>query len=191
MGSRTMIANDFADGESKSSIFWWVILAGIALIALGTVAVVYDARTTVASVMLFGSLLVVAGAVQMIHSFQAQKWSTFFLWLLDGVLRATVGTLLVLYPTSGAATLTLVLSFYFIAGGIYRAIAASMLRFPSWGWTVFSGLVSIVLGVMLTMQWPESGLWFIGFAVGLDLIVSGWSLLMVASVIKTLMPSRA
>jgi uncharacterized membrane protein HdeD (DUF308 family) len=191
MGSRTMIANDFAVGENKSSIFWWVILSGIVLIALGTVAVVYDAKATVASVMLFGSLLVVAGAVQMIHSFQAQKWSTFFLWLLDGVLRATVGTLLVLYPASGAATLTLVLSFYFIAGGIYRAIAASTLRFPSWGWTVFSGLVSIVLGIMLTMQWPESGLWFIGFAVGLDLIVSGWSLLMVASVIKTLMPSRA
>ena len=67
MGSRTMIANDFADGDSKSSIFWWVILAGIALIALGTVAVVYDAKATVASVMLFGSLLVVAGAVQMVH----------------------------------------------------------------------------------------------------------------------------
>jgi uncharacterized membrane protein HdeD (DUF308 family) len=190
MTSREMTANDFAGGES-SSTYWWIILAAVALIALGTAAVIYDTTATTASVVVFGALLVIAGAVQMIHSFQAQKWSTFFLWLLDGVLRATVGTLLVLYPSSGAATLTLVLSFYFIAGGLYRAIAASVVRFPSWGWVVFSGLISILLGIMLAMQWPASGLWFIGFVVGLDLIFSGWALLMFASVIKSLQSARA
>src|SRR5258708_2325828 len=98
MSSHTMTANDFVGGESKSNIFGWVIFAGIALMALGTVAVIYDVTATVASVILFGSLLLVAGAMQMVHAFQAQGWSGFFLWLLDGVLRATVGILLLLYP---------------------------------------------------------------------------------------------
>jgi uncharacterized membrane protein HdeD (DUF308 family) len=46
-------------------------------------------------------------------------------------------------------------------------------RFPSWGWSVASGLISVALGVMLALQWPTSGLWFIGFAVGIDMIFSG------------------
>jgi uncharacterized membrane protein HdeD (DUF308 family) len=191
MSSRTMTANDFVGGESKSSILGWVIFAGIALMALGAVAVIYDVTATVASVILFGSLLLFAGAMQMVHAFQAQSWSGFFLWLLDGVLRATIGSLLLLYPTPGAETLTLVLSFYFIAGGLFRAIASTIVRFPSWGWSVASGLIAAALGVMLAMQWPTSGQWFIGFAVGIDLIFSGWSLLMFASVIKSLMPSKA
>ena len=81
-------------------------------------------------------------------------------------------------------SLTLVLSFYFIAGGLFKTIGSIVLRFPSWGWSVASGLVSVTLGVLLAMQWPVSGVWFIGFAVGLDLILYGWALLMLASALK-------
>src|SRR5215470_13323250 len=103
MSTRTMTANDFVGWESKgSSILGWIVFAGIALIALGTAAVIYDVTATTASVIAFGSLLLVAGVMQMFHSFQAQSWSSFFLWLLDGVLRATVGVLLLVYPTAGA-----------------------------------------------------------------------------------------
>jgi uncharacterized membrane protein HdeD (DUF308 family) len=83
------------------------------------------------------------------------------------------GVLLVIYRGSGAATLTLILSFYFIARGAFRAIGSTVVRFPSWGWSVASGLISVALGVMLALQWPTSGLWFIGFAVGIDMIFSG------------------
>jgi uncharacterized membrane protein HdeD (DUF308 family) len=41
------------------------------------------------------------------------------------------------------------------------------------------------------MQWPTSALWFIGFAVGVDLIFSGWALLMFAAVVKQLFPANA
>jgi uncharacterized membrane protein HdeD (DUF308 family) len=129
--------------------------------------------------------------MQIVHAFQVRTWSGFFLYLLDGIIRATVGTLLVAYPGSGALTLTLVLSFYFIVGGLFKAIGSMVLQFPSWGWTVASGLVSVALGVMLAMQWPVSGLWFIGFAVGLDLILYGWALLMFAAAVKKLSPSYA
>ena len=42
---------------------------------------------------------------------------------------------------------------------------------------------------MLALQWPVSGLWFIGFAVGLDLILYGWALLMFAAATKKLSPA--
>jgi len=51
--------------------------------------------------------------------------------------------------------------------------------------------VSVALGVMLAMQWPVTGLWFIGFAVGLDLMLYGWALLMFAAAVKNVSPTYA
>src|SRR5262249_55090853 len=115
-----------------------------------------------------------------------RAWSGFFLYLLDGILRATVGVLLMAYPGAGAQALTLVLSFYFIVGGIFKSFGSLALQFPGWGWSVASGIISVVLGVMLAMQWPASGQWFIGLAVGIDLILYGWALLMFAAAVKKL-----
>lgn len=44
---------------------------------------------------------------------------------------------------------------------------------PQWGWAVFSGLLSIVLGIVLLVQMPAPSVWFIGFAIGVDLIFDG------------------
>ena len=190
MASQTMTADVFDGGGSARSAHGWLIAAGITSLALGTAAVIYDSTATIASVVLFGWLLMFAGLMQIAHAFQVRSWSGFFLYLLDGLVRAAVGTLMVIYPTSGAQALTLVLSFYFIVAGVFRTIGSISLQFPSWGWSVASGLISIALGAMLAAQWPSSGQWFIGLAVGIDLILYGWALLMFAAAIKQL-PSYA
>jgi uncharacterized membrane protein HdeD (DUF308 family) len=167
------------------------IFAGIALLAFGIAAVVYDISATIFSVFLIGCVLIVAGCVQFVHAFQVRDWSGFFLYLLDGILRAAVGVLIIAYPGLAAVTLTLVLSFYFVVGGLFRAIGSIFMQYPNWGWAAASGLVSVALGAMLAMQWPVSGLWFIGFAVGLDLILHGWGLLMFGAAAKKLSPTHA
>jgi len=184
MSTQTMTANDFAGGESGSSLRSWLILAGVTLMALGGLAVAYDTTATIASVVVFGWLLALAGAMQFVHAFQVRESKGFLLYLLDAIVRAAAGTLLVIYPSSGAAAVTMILIFYFIAGGLFKAIASSMLRFPSWGWSLTASLISVALGVMLAMQWPTSGRWFIGFAVGIDMLVYGWALLMFAAAVK-------
>jgi len=191
MSTQTMTATIFTGGDSDNNVRGWVIFAGIVSLVLGIAAVAYSGTATIASVVVFGWLLMIAGFVEIGQALQVRYWSGFFLYLLDGIIRATVGVLLVMYPGSGAQALTLVLSFYFIAGGIFKTSASAVLRFPSWGWSVFSGIISIVLGVMLAVQWPASGAWFIGFAVGIDLIFYGWALLMFAAAIKKLMPAHA
>ena len=192
MPSQTMSASVFeGDSESAGTYRGWLIFAGITSMVLGAIAIVYDVSATLASVFLFGWLLMLAGFMQIVHAFQVRTWSGFFLYLLDGIIRATVGTLVVMYPGSGALTLTLVLSVYFVVGGLFKTIGSIALQFPSWGWSVASGLVSVALGVMLAIQWPVSGLWFIGFAVGVDLILYGWALLMFAAAVKKLSPSYA
>jgi len=191
MSSHTLAATRSEIGENIASVRGWLYFIGIASMVLGTAAIIYSGTSTIASVVVLGSILMVFGGLQVVHAFQVRQWSGFFLYLLDGIIRATIGTLLVIYPGTGALSLTLVLSFYFVAGGIFKATASGMLRFPNWGWSVFSGVISLVLGVMLAMQWPASGAWFIGFAVGVDLIFYGWALLMFAAAIKNLVASKA
>jgi len=186
-----MTANAFAGGESEESARAWVIFAGIAMLVLGTAAIIYDGTSTIASVIVFGWMLLFAGLMQIGHAFQVRYWSGFFLYLLDGIIRATVGTLLVVYPGAGAEAITMVLAFYFIAGGLFKTFGSIVLQFPSWGWSVVSALISVALGVMLAYQWPQSSTWFIGFAVGLDLVVYGVALLMFAAALRKLSPSRA
>jgi len=71
-------------------------------------------------------------------------------------------------------------------GGLFRAIGSGMLKLPRWGWSVFSGIVSLVLGIMLLAQMPVSSIWFIGFAIGVDLIVDGASLIGFATAVHSL-----
>jgi len=191
MSSQTMSATAFSGGESDGNVRGWMIFAGILSIVLGAAAIIYDGTATTASVVVFGSLLMLAGLVQIVNAFQVRYWSGFFLYLLDGIVRTVVGTLLVAYPNSGAQAITLVLCFYFIAGGLFRTFGSIMLQFPSWGWSVAGGLISVALGVMLAMQWPSSSTWFIGFVVGIDLILYGWALLMFASAIKRVQSALA
>jgi uncharacterized membrane protein HdeD (DUF308 family) len=184
MSSETMTANSLAGGGSFGSVRGWVIAAGITSLVVGTAAVIYTGTATIASVVLFGWLLMVAGVMQTVNAFQVRTWSGFFLYLLDGIIRTVVGALLVLYPDAGAQSITLLLSFYFIVAGLFKTFGSIALQFPSWGWSVASGVVSVALGGMLAMQWPTSATWFIGFAVGLDLILYGWALLMFAAAVK-------
>ena len=118
-----------------------------------------------------------SGVVALVHAFRVQGWEGFFLQLLGALLRGFTGYLLIRYPASGAATITLVLASFFIIGGLFRAIGAQALRFPHWGWASFSGAISVVLGVMLLVQLPVSSLWFIGFAIGVDMILEGIALI--------------
>ena len=63
-----------------------------------------------------------------------------------------------------------------------------MYRFPHWGWTLVGGIINLVLGIMIWQQWPVSGLWVIGLFVGIDLIFTGWTWVMLALSVKKLRP---
>jgi uncharacterized membrane protein HdeD (DUF308 family) len=66
-----------------------------------------------------------------------------------------------------------VLGSFFSIGGLFCAIGSYMAKLPMWGWAIFSGILSVVLGIIVLWQMPITSLWFIGFAVGFDLILDG------------------
>jgi uncharacterized membrane protein HdeD (DUF308 family) len=164
----------------------WILTFGILLILLGGICIIGDISATFVTVIAFGWLLLFGGIIGLVHAFSTRSWSGFFVSLLSALLRGFTGFLLIRYPGAGAMTLTLLLATFFIVGGLFRAIGAEMAKFPRWGWSVVSGLVSVLLGIMLLAQWPVSSIWFIGFAIGIEMIVDGASLIGFATAVHGL-----
>jgi uncharacterized membrane protein HdeD (DUF308 family) len=156
----------------------WYFALGIFLIILGVAASGMAVATTLFSVVLLGWILLGAGAALVILSFLTGNWSGFLLTLAAGVLSAITGFALLSSPLSGAVAVTMVVGTILIAGGIFRSVASTVMQFPNWGWSLVSGLISIVLGSMLLGNWQTAALWFIGLYIGIDLIVHGFSWIM-------------
>jgi hypothetical protein len=65
--------------------------------------------------------------------------------------------------------------------GILRIIMGFQMKGKKgWGWLVFAGLVSLLLGGIILFEWPATGLWVIGLLVAIELIIHGWSYVFVA-----------
>jgi uncharacterized membrane protein HdeD (DUF308 family) len=130
-------------------------------------------------VIVLGVVLLIAGVAQIISAFVARGAGHVILLLLVGALDIIVGLMLLEHPLAGALTVTLLLAALFVFGGIFRFVSALSLQFPQYGWMAFSGVISIILGILLWIQWPYSALWFIGFVVGLNFIFAGvaWSMI--------------
>src|SRR5262249_163346 len=126
-------------------------------------------------VVLLGWILLVSGAGLVLLSFLTGRWSGFLLSLAAGLLSIIAGIELLSYPVSGAVVITIIIGTILLVAGIFRSVAAITLRFPNWGWALVSGIAAFVLGVMLLRSGQNTGLWFLGFAVGIDLILHGIS----------------
>ncbi|HXP80527.1 MAG TPA: HdeD family acid-resistance protein [Verrucomicrobiae bacterium] len=174
--------------EEIGNSWGWFLGLGILLMLLGAICMIGDVTATFATVLIFGWLLLISGIVALVHAFGTRNWSGFFLHLLSALFRGFTGYLLIRYPLAGAASLTLILASFFVVSGMFRAIAAGMMKFPRWGWAVFSGVVSVALGVILLAQMPLSTIWFIGFAIGVDLIFDGASLVGFGTAIHQIFP---
>lgn len=187
MTSDEFSENPFLVGINETRSSWgWFLVAGIALIVLGAICIIYNVTATTASVVVFGWLLLIAGVFALVQAFRIHTWTGFFLYLLSALLRGCTGYLLVRYPDVGSAGFTLVLASFFIVGGIFRATGAATVRFPQWGWALTSGVLSFILGVILLVQWPVSSIWFVGFAIGVDMIFDGVSLVALGNAIHKL-----
>lgn len=163
----------------------WLLGVGVLLSVLGLVLIAAPALGAVAVDLLIGWFLIIGGVAQLWHASMEKAWSGFLLEVLTGGLYVAVGLLLIIYPVAGAQALTLFLAAFLLIEGVVRSAMALRLR-PGhgWGWLLFSGIVTVVLGIMIWLQWPESGLWALGLLVGINLLFTGWSLTMIAVALR-------
>jgi uncharacterized membrane protein HdeD (DUF308 family) len=164
----------------------WLLGLGIVLVVVGTLAIGIPLVASLATALFIGSLLLVGGIAECIGSFWTRDWSGFFLMLLMGILYIVVGLLFLNRPVTALETLTLLLACSLLVSGVFRIVGSLMYRFPHWGWILFGGVLNLVLGLLIWQQWPVSAFWVIGLFVGIDMIYSGWTWIMLALRLKSL-----
>jgi uncharacterized membrane protein HdeD (DUF308 family) len=171
--------------ESVRRNWQWFLLFGILLVILGMVAIGSSAIATLFSVVFLGSLLVIGGVTQLIHAIWTREWSGFFLSIVLGLFYTVAGLLFIMRPETSAISLTLFIGAFCLIGGLFRLITSLAVRFDHWGWVCFNGLVTFLLGVLIISDWPISGLWVIGLFLGVDLILIGWSWILMALAVRS------
>jgi uncharacterized membrane protein HdeD (DUF308 family) len=162
-----------------------MLILGILLIVLGLVAMSSPFVATVATVQVLAILLLIGGGVEVTNAVFARRWRGFLLHLLAGILYVVVGVVMLDRPLASASAFTLMFAVAFVIGGLFRVVLALLERFHGWVWVLVNGIVTLVLGVMIWRDWPESAFWVIGLFVGIEMLFAGWSWVMTALALRS------
>jgi uncharacterized membrane protein HdeD (DUF308 family) len=164
----------------KESMSWSIVLS-ILLIVAGFLAIALPQVAGIAANIVVGWLLIFSGAVHLVYSFKAGSAGGFIWEILLGLVYAVIGGYLLWNPVLGLVSLTLGLAFYLFAEAVLELIMSYMLRaMRGSGWLLFDGVVTLILAVMIWRTWPSSAVWVLGTLVGISMLFSGFSRLMIS-----------
>jgi uncharacterized membrane protein HdeD (DUF308 family) len=173
-------AVDVVRQASTLSIVW-----GILLIVLGMAAVGSPFLAAVAVNVAIAWLIVLAGAVHVILAFRAHGAGSMIWKLLVGVAYVCFGIYLILHPVLAVASLTLVLATLFLIEGVLNIVLFAKMRSTGGSsWVLIDGIITIFLGLLIYLQWPSSAAWAIGTLVGVSMIISGISRVMMSLAVR-------
>jgi uncharacterized membrane protein HdeD (DUF308 family) len=174
----------------KKSVGWSIGLS-ILMILAGSFAIAVPQAAGIAVNLLVAWLLVFSGAAHLVFAWHTRTAGG-IIWELLGILYILLGAYLLLRPVAGLASLTLALAIYLFAEGVLELILSFRLRpMPGSGWLLFDGIITLILGIMIWRTWPSSTEWVIGTLVGISMLFSGISRLMISLAARRLVDKLA
>lgn len=160
-----------SNSGSTASILW-----GIVLVILGALAVCSPLLAAFAVEGAISWLIVFAGVVHLILAFRAHGAGSTVWKALVGLAYIAFGGYLIYRPLLGVASLTLLLAALFVIEGVFDLVLYSKIRaLHGSTWVLVDGIITLLLGLMIYMQWPSSALWAIGLLVGISMMISGFT----------------
>lgn len=164
----------------RDSSLWMGVMAVISLVG-GIVALINPFAASVAAVFIAGWTFILFGALKIWVAFQDRGWGGFIWSLLLGALAVIVGISLLLDPVAGLISMTVLVGVLLIViGGVKIMYAASLRPLSGWALALFSGALSILLGILIfaDFQWAASSI--LGILLAVELISNGVFFLIVA-----------
>jgi len=163
----------------------WSIVWGVLLIIFGMLAVGSPFLAAIAVNGFIAWLIVLAGVVHLILAFHAHGAGNLIWKLLVGLAYLFFGGYLIMHPVLGVASLTLVLASLFLIEGILNIVLFFKMRSVAGSsWVLVDGIITLLLGLMIYMQWPSSSAWAIGTLVGVSMIISGVTRVMLSLAVR-------
>jgi uncharacterized membrane protein HdeD (DUF308 family) len=180
---RSLLHQEF---QHLRSHWFWFLALGILLVLCGTVAIAVPPIATAAAIDVLAILFLIAGVATIVSSFWAGKWSGLLVQILVGILYVAAGFVITEKPFAAIALVTLFIAVWFIVTGAFRTLASLMIRFPQWGWSLLNGVVTLLLGIYIYRHYPVSAIWVLGLLVGVEMLFSGWTWIMLAMAIRSI-----
>ncbi len=164
----------------KKSVGWSIALSVLMIVA-GILAIASPLAAGVAVNIFVAWLLVFSGAVHLVFAWYRPSTGGLLWELLVGVLYIFIGGYLLMHPVAGLASLTLALAIYLLVEAVLEFVLGFTLRpLPGSGWLLVDGIITLILAVMIWRTWPSSTGWVIGTLVGISILFSGASRLMLS-----------
>lgn len=164
----------------KKSVGWSIGLSVLMILA-GILAIASPLAAGIAVNVFVAWLLVFSGCIHLVFAWYRPSAGGFLWELLLGVLYISIGSYLLMHPVAGLASLTIALAIYLFAEAILEFVLGFLLR-PLRGsvWLLVDGIITLILAVMIWRTWPSSTEWVLGTLVGISMLFSGTSRLMVS-----------
>ena len=160
-------------------------IAGVVMIICGILAVAAPLAAGISITIIVGVLLAGGGIAQCLLAFRVGALGQGLLIFVIGLLTTVAGFFMLSQPLEGLAAITIFLAIYFVLTGLFELIAAMQLRpISGWGWLLFNGFVTLLLGAIIWRQFPVSGVWAVGILFGIKLMMSGWWLVVVGRSVR-------
>ena len=160
----------------------WLIALSILMILTGILAIAMPGISSVTFALILGWLLLFNGVVRIVKALQSKPIRGFWWSLIVGILYIISGLIAVFNPVEAVLTLTWLFGFMLLFEGIVTVISAFVNKTGrSLSWLLgLDGLITLILGILVLSQWPTSAIWLIGLYIGISILMSGISLLVVA-----------
>ena len=169
----------------------WSIALSALLIVTGLFAILIPSISGIVITLFFGWAMIFSGITHFIFAFKTHTTGILIWEFIIGAVYLFTGVYLILHPLSALIALTLVLAFYLFFEGILEIVQFFQLR-PRHGagWLLVDAAVTLILAILIWRSWPASTVWVIGTLVGISMIFSGFSRLMISLAAKRVL-SRA
>ena len=163
----------------------WLTAMGLVFLILGILAIIEPTVAGLAVAILAGWLFIFGGVAHAVAAFGGGSAGRVIWQLLVAVIYVLGGMYLLTHPLLGLGTLTLVLAGILLAEAVLEVVAFFAARTESGsGWRLVNAAVTLLLGAMIWDNWPSSSTWAIGTLIGVNLMITGFSRLMLGSAVR-------
>ena len=165
----------------------WFIGMAVAFILLGIFAIVEPGVAGLAVTILVGWVLIFGGVMHTIAAFSGGGPGRVIWHVLIGIVYVAGGFYFLTHPLLGLGTLTLLLAVIILTEAAFEVIAYFRTRGAGGsGWLLVNALITLLLGGLIWFHWPSSSVWAIGTLVGINLLMTGISRLMIGIAARNL-----
>jgi uncharacterized membrane protein HdeD (DUF308 family) len=155
---------------------------GLAMIIIGVLGILLPNLISLAFNTYVGGIFLISAIALAFNAWQYKK-QDMSLWFKPFILMA-LALIIFTHPGIILGVLGLLIAIYFLISGFSAVVVSFGLSSSAKFFSLLSGVISFVLGVIVLTNWPFASGWIIGLTIGVTFFFDGIALLSISNQVK-------